>query len=372
MMRSLRTSATVAALLLLSGGAPSLRAGEDAWTGVGRVVAVGDVHGDYDQLVAVLRSASLIDEAGTWSGGTAHLVQTGDLPDRGPDTRKAMDLLMRLEGEAARAGGAVHALIGNHEAMNVYGDLRYASAGEFEAFRDADSAKARDALFRAQTPKIADADRAAWDADHPLGYAEHRRAFAPTGKYGRWILGHNVAVRIDDTLFLHGGLSPKYADWGIRKINEEARRELEGGAPPEGGLVLDEAGPLWYRGLALGDEGAQEEGLEALLKAYGVRRIVIGHTYTEGALIPRFGGRVLQIDVGLSRVYDARLRNACLVIEKGVASALHRGKRLELPKDGGADLLRYLKQAAALDPSPSPLRPRIAGLEAHLRAPAEK
>ncbi len=356
-------------LLLLS---VAVRAQEDAWTGVERVVAVGDVHGDYDQLVAVLRSVSLIDAQGKWSGGKTHLVQTGDIPDRGPDTRKALDLLMRLEGEAAQAGGAVHALIGNHEAMNIYGDLRYVSPGEIASFRDADSEKTRDALFRAQTPKVDDADRRAWDAEHPLGFAEHRREFAPTGKYGRWILGHNVVIRIDDTIFLHGGLSPKYAEWGIRKINEQSRLELADPTRLEGGIVTDDAGPLWYRGLALGDGNAQEERLGTLLKNYGVRRIVIGHTYTEGALIPRFGGRVVQIDVGLSRVYDPRGRMACLVIEKGAPSALHRGKRLELPKDDGVDLLRYLKQAAALDPAPSPLEERIRALEARLLVPADK
>jgi hypothetical protein len=360
------------ALLLLLLPVGAVRAQEDAWSGVERVVAVGDVHGDYDQLLAVLRSASLIDEQGKWSGGKTHLVQTGDIPDRGPDTRKALDLLMRLEGEAAQAGGAVHALIGNHEAMNVYGDLRYVSAGEYASFRDADSEKTRDALFRSQTPKIDDADRRAWDADHPLGFAEHRREFAPTGKIGRWILGHNVVIRIDDTLFLHGGLSPKYAEWGIRKINEQARQELGDAKRLEGGVVTDDAGPLWYRGLAQGDEKAPEGRLETLLKNYGVRRIVIGHTYTEGALIPRYGGRVIQIDVGLSRVYDPRGRMACLVIEKGFPSALHRGKRVDLPKDDGVDLLRYLKQAAALDPAPSPLQERISGLEARLLVPSEK
>ena len=71
-----------------------------------------------------------------WSGGATHLVQLGDVPDRAPDTRKILDLLMRLEPQARRAGGYVHALIGNHEAMNVYGDLRYVSEGEIAA-RDA-------------------------------------------------------------------------------------------------------------------------------------------------------------------------------------------------------------------------------------------
>src|SRR5205814_7174767 len=113
-----------------------------------RVVAVGDVHGDADQLVAVLRSASLIDDKGAWSGGKAHLVQTGDILDRGPDSRRAMDVLMRLEIEATKAGGAVHALIGNHEAMNVYGDLRYVSEGEIASFRDTNSAKVREELYQ--------------------------------------------------------------------------------------------------------------------------------------------------------------------------------------------------------------------------------
>jgi len=92
-------------------------AGEDVWTEVERVVAIGDVHGDYDQLMALLRSAALIDAEGKWSGGKTHLVQTGDLLDRGPDSRKAMELFMRLEEEARTAGGEVHVLIGNHEAM---------------------------------------------------------------------------------------------------------------------------------------------------------------------------------------------------------------------------------------------------------------
>jgi len=52
-----------------------------------------------------------------------------------------------------------------------------------------------------------------------------------------------------------------------------------------------------------------------------------------------------------------------LEIEKGKLRVIHRGKRLELPTDSGPDLLRYFKEAAALDPAPSPLAPRIAELQ---------
>ena len=121
------------------------------WTNVERIVAIGDIHGDYDQLAAVLKSAGLIDDQGSWTGGKTHLVQVGDVLDRGPDSRKAMDLLMRIEKEAPEAGGYVHALIGNHEAMNVYGDLRYTSMGEYAAFQDENS-ELRDEELKKSTP----------------------------------------------------------------------------------------------------------------------------------------------------------------------------------------------------------------------------
>src|SRR5207248_1697127 len=119
---------------------------QDVWTGVERIVAVGDVHGDYEQFTGVLASAGLIDGHGDWTGGKTHLVQNGDIVDRGPDSRAVMDLLMKLEKQAAAAGGAVHALIGNHEAMNVYGDLRYVSPGEFASYAHGPDAS-RDVSF---------------------------------------------------------------------------------------------------------------------------------------------------------------------------------------------------------------------------------
>jgi hypothetical protein len=346
----------VAAWLLL------LLAQEDVFTGVERVVAVGDVHGDHDQLVSVLRSAKLIDDQNKWIGGKAHLVQTGDVMDRGPQSRKAMDLLMRLEEEAKAAGGAVHALIGNHESMILFGDYRYLSPEEVAAFKDENSEKTR-AAARA---KVAEAARKRWDADHPLGMVEFKQAYSAEGHYGKWIRGHNAVVRIDGTLFLHGGISAKYADWTVRKINERVRVELQDFTQLEGGVVQDNEGPLWYRGLALRDE-AQEPHLQAALKNYQVDRIVVAHTFTEGAIVPRFGGKVIQIDIGLCRLYDPNLRNACLEIEQGKPRVIHRGKRLELPSDGERDLLRYFKEAAALDPKPSPLSAKIRELEARFK-----
>jgi hypothetical protein len=142
------------------------------------------------------------------------------------------------------------------------------------------------------------------------------------------------------------------------------RDALEDFSKLAGGLVMDEEGPLWYRGLALDEENLLETHVPALLAHYRAARIVVGHTVTDGTVIPRFGGRVLLIDAGMTQFYGAR--QACLVIEEGKPYVLHRGHRLELPSNEGPDLLRYLKQAAALDPPPSPLEAQIAEMEAKL------
>lgn len=352
---------------------------EWSWSGVDRIVAVGDVHGDYDQLVAVLQAASLVNRKADWIGGKAHLVQLGDVPDRGPSPRKAMDLLMKLEKQAQKAGGGVHALIGNHETMNIYGDLRYTTPREFEEFRDAKSERVREYFYdqaveelkkkaQAEGSKavIDDAFRRKWEEEHPLGWFEHRFAYGPKGEYGIWIRSHNAIVRIDDTLFVHGGIGPKYADIPPETINDAIRKELDDLALLQGGVVRDSEGPLWYRGLAEGDEQALAPQVEAVLKSYGIKRIVIGHTPTRTTIIPRFGCSAIQADVGLSVVYGGP--PACVVIEGGTAFALHRGKKLEIPCDGGQGLLAYLQSAAALDPQPSPIQKAIQEVEKKLEA----
>ncbi len=317
------------------------------------------MHGGYDEFVRVLQDAGVVDRRRRWAGGQTQLVQTGDVLDRGPDSRKVLDLLMTLERQADKAGGRVHALLGNHEVMNVVGDLRYVSPEEFAAFRTPDSEAVRDAAFETLGDAARRNDaayRAAWKAERPLGWVEHRMAFGSQGKYGRWLRQRQAVVVVGDTLFLHGGLGPKYAEATVASLNDAIRAELADVAPPTGGVALDPEGPLWYRGLALEAEESLAPHVDALLARHGVARIVIGHTVTPGAILPRFGGRVVLIDVGLSTIYGGR--PACLVLENGVALARHRGTRLPLPP--AADLLGYLKAASALDPVPSPLLPLLA------------
>ncbi len=343
---------------------------ESVFRGAERLVAIGDVHGDYDQFVKLLRQAGLIDEKEKWAGGRSHFVQTGDVPDRGPDTRKILDLLMDLEKQAKKAGGRVYPLIGNHEAMNMYGDLRYVTPEEFAAFSSANAQRLQDLAYQLHVQQLEQqgalatpGDEAKWRREHPLGYVEHRREWAPDGEYGKWVRKNNAVIQVGDTIFLHGGWSPKYADWQMQDLNDQIQKELADFTKLKGGVTVDSEGPLWYRGLAQDAEAPLLAHVDALLTRHNAKRIVIGHTPTAGTVMPRFGGKVLLIDVGLSAAYGSRM--ACLIIEDGRPYVLHRGHRLELPKDDStAEMLRYLSTAAALDPQPSPLAQIIESLTA--------
>jgi Calcineurin-like phosphoesterase len=333
---------------------------EDTWKGVDRIVAVGDVHGDLPQFTSVLRAAAVIDRDGNWSGGKTHLVQTGDLLDRGPDSRKLIELLMKLEKQAREAGGEVHCLVGNHETMNLYGDLRYVSSADYAEYQTDQSEALRAKAYKqhvedmSHNPQMAgvqadEAYRRKWESTHPLGSVERQSYFSANGEYGKWFRGHNAVIKINDMVFLHGGISPKYSKTSIRKLNDEISKEMRDFSKLEGGMVMDQEGPLWYRGLAQDDEKPLAPHVKSLLERLAAKTIVIGHTPTKGMIMPRFEGKVLLIDVGLSAAYGSH--SACLVVEGGKQFAMHRGEKVPLPTMP-ADVVRYLSQIHNLDMMP--------------------
>lgn len=304
-----------------------------------RIVAVGDVHGAADSFAAILQAAGLIDANKRWVGGRSVLVQTGDVTDRGAGTKAALDLLMSLEKQAAKSGGRVHFLLGNHEVMNLTGHMRDATPEIFASFG---------------------------------GEAAMRQAFGPDGQYGRWLRSKPVIAPLDDTIFMHAGISPAESTLSINELNSRAKRELEawdagvrllvkqklvppapefsqaaeaarveierlnglaaaGNVPPDApqvaALLLPVAniggsslyrpdGPLWFRGY---DNWTDDEGAPlaaGLLKRYKVRRFVTGHSVQrDGRIRERFGGALFLIDTGmLGRPYYPGGRPSALII----------------------------------------------------------
>lgn len=375
--------ARILVLLVCLYAPPSMAQAEDwHFSDVERVVSIGDVHGAYEALVATLQSAGVIDEDLRWSGGRTHLVSTGDLLDRGAESRRVLDLMMRLEREASATGGRVHQLLGNHEVMNLNADLRYVADAEFAAFRDMESNEEREFWFRhfrQRMPADSDEDTVRWKFEEksPPGYFGHRRAFRSDGPYGEWLLSKPLIVVINDVAYTHGGLPPFVAEYGLDGVNGrlkddisgyvqmvEALQEMEILNPvdrfrevpvvlqeyAEAGLLQQEAydaavqlvdfgasalhgpaGPTWYRGSASCNALIEGDSLQAALKKVGASRVVVGHTTTATRQVQqRMNGRVVEIDTGMLNEVYSGTGNA-LVIENGHTSVVSQ--------DGATDLV---------------------------------
>lgn len=346
------------------------------WADVTRIVAIGDLHGDYDNYIATLRAAGLVDRRDRWNADSTHLVQTGDIPDRGPDTKKIIEHMARLARQARRDGGRVHNLIGNHEAMNVYGDLRYVTEEEFAAFETSRSDELRQRYLDAVLDDMSSRDpdrfetlpddfRDRWNAQRPLGWVEHRLAWDPQwnpdGEMYRWVAGARVAVQINDAIFVHGGISNHYCKDTLASMTERAQADLALGNPDDGSILTDQYGPLWYRGLAGVAPEAPSATVDEILRNHDAAHIVIGHTPTGGFIWPRYAGRVIQIDTGISSAYGGNV--AYLEITPEGLFAGYQPGRVELPADD-AGLEAYLEKLAELLPDNAAVGEKLEALGA--------
>ncbi len=335
-------SQALAALIVIA--APAIAAPQ-------RIVAVGDLHGDYQAWQDIARDSGILNAKGHWAGGTTILVQLGDVTDRWADSLKIVRNLQLLQKEAPRAGGKAIVVLGNHEAMNLLGDNRYTTAGEYAAFVDPQSAVRRDRVYeanraqveafaRTQDPKVTPEQvRANWMAEHPLGWVEHRLVWSPSGELGQWATHNPAVVRIDGTLFAHGGISAEYANLPIDEINQRVAAAMAAASDTPTSPLNDPLGPLWYRGLVMTDVDAQamraaakppappmtsDQELDAVLAAYGAQRLVIGHTPSLKGIQITGNGRLARIDTGISRFYGGPLSWLEIVGDRMIAHTVAR------------------------------------------------
>ncbi|HSG35271.1 MAG TPA: metallophosphoesterase [Sphingomonadaceae bacterium] len=313
-----------------------------------RIVAVGDLHGDYEAYLEIVEAAGLSDRRARWTGGETVLVQLGDITDRGPDSRKIIEHLMKLEREAADADGQVIVLVGNHEAMNVQGDLRYVHPGEYAAFETKSSRELRERIYEANRDAIlafyaeqlpegpVSVIKDLWLEANPLGKFEHRLAWAPDGELGKWLIGHQAIAKVGDTLFVHGGISVETAARPLETVNAEVTAALAKGESYEPSILTDELGPLWYRGNVVREpvpepvEGTAapapapprpsiEDELAQVLEAYGASRLVVAHTPRLQGIAASHGGRLVRVDTGISASYGGLRTFLEIVDGKAVA-----------------------------------------------------
>lgn len=213
-----------------------------AWarTSPASVTAVGDIHGDFDDLVSLLQHCGLIDAQHHWTGGKTALVQTGDVLDRGPQPREALDLLMALQKEAEKKGGRVVVLLGNHEVMNIMGDLRYVTPQNYASYATGNSEKVQhsayekylhwrkdhQALLASVAQEFPETSEADWMARHPAGFVEQREAFSREGKYGKWLREEPAIVELNHVIFVHGGIDPSLDSMSLQEMDRRIHEEI--------------------------------------------------------------------------------------------------------------------------------------------------
>ena len=251
-------------------------------TGADTVFVLGDTHGEFDTVVKTLQQSGLIDNAQRWTGNRRHLVFVGDLTDRGEEVVPLLWLVYRLEQEAARAGGRVHVVLGNHETMVWMNDLRYVAKKE---------------------QSIAAAHGVAYDK-----MFDSRETVL-----GRWLATKPIALRLDNILFAHGGVSAAYLkytpqtlddtlakfmkeDWfykygdtaAFRKVAEQMDSATYA---QRASFFQGDQSVLWYRSYVLAPDTALAS-LEAVLSRFGATVHVVGHTPTT-MVHQKYGGRLI-------------------------------------------------------------------------------
>jgi hypothetical protein len=249
----------------------------DNYSGVSKIIAIGDIHGSFDSFINLLLEFEIIDGDLNWNWGDGHLVITGDILDRGPGVNEALWFVHQLEKEARQDGGYVHFLLGNHEVMVLRGDNRYVHE------------KYTRVVSRKLKIKISD-------------------LYGPETELGRWLRTKNVIEKINDIIFVHAGISPELMqrDYTIRMVNDQIRNSLD---VRDYSIQLDEEllffygykGPFWYRGYIKEWQEipmADKDQVISILDFYGASTIVVGHSIMD-QITSFYGGLVYAIDTGI-------------------------------------------------------------------------
>jgi Calcineurin-like phosphoesterase len=220
---------------------------------VSAVHVIGDVHGQLEKLRDLLRGAELIrkdkDTNETWSGGESTLWLMGDLVNHGPDGIGAVELVMRLQQQAARAGGRVEVLLGNHDLL-LLAAHRFGTRpipGQDETFRH---------HWQESGGQAADLERIT---------PNHVRWLSSLPAMARE--GDHILAHADALLYTHYGRS-------IAQVNQAIT-----------GLLRSDDAASWFRLLeefnehqAFVDAATGAERARAFLRHFGGEQIVHGHT----------------------------------------------------------------------------------------------
>jgi hypothetical protein len=293
-----------------------------------RIVVFGDLHGDWDLTIKCLKGMKLIDDDLKWVGNKTVIVQVGDQIDRCRPVNKKCDhpqetvndensdikileFLTNLHSEAKAVGGAVYSLFGNHEFMNIEGNMNYVSYDGLVGFADYDNGK-----FREKYSELPDVE---------IGKLARKHAFSRGNEYATFLGCTRIAtIIVGSFLFVHAGITPEiikkldikgkndlykinYAirRWVLKLINKDYVDKI---------INSDEHSMFWQR--ILGDippninnfDPRCVKYIEPVLKLFNIGHMVIGHTpqfvKNKSGINNTCGDSLWRVDIGASNAFS--------------------------------------------------------------------
>jgi hypothetical protein len=270
------------------------------FVGVDSIAAISDIHGAYDNYINLMKSLGIIDENLNWKFGKGHLVVLGDIFDRGSMVTEVLWHLFGLEKQALKAGGMVHIVLGNHEALMFSKDVRY---------------------MNEKYVKVA-----------AISGIPYSSLYSEESVLGKWLRCQPAILTINDIIFVHGGLSiemvhRKLTIAQINRVFSDMIQKKEMTMENEAAdlkFLNDDEGPVWYRGFFT-DKSFCESKLDSILNFYNKKHIVVGHT-TFNEIRSLFDSKIIAIDAGLMNDQSGEI----LIYKKGhFYKCLATGERIE-------------------------------------------
>jgi len=237
-------------------------------------LALSDIHGNLDGTVELLLAAGVMDENYNWIYD-GWLIIVGDVFDRGEQTTECLWLLYHLYSQAESSGkGKMITILGNHENMTI-GQKTHEMKDKY-----------------AETCELLD-----------MTYNE---LYGENTLLGRWLRSWQTVLKLDDILFVHGGISAGFAQRftnlsDVNKLIWDYYHQVNLSNNEELNYLFHRNGPFWYRGYFSTEEKwetANPEIIDDIMKQYQVNNIVVGHTTFEKIQYAQ-EGKIISIDAGL-------------------------------------------------------------------------
>jgi methionine-S-sulfoxide reductase len=265
-----------------------------------RIFVISDVHGVFDVMRKILAAHKVVDSKNRWTFGSGRLLILGDVACRGSQVTQSYWFIRALEEGAKKAGGGVHMILGNHEALLMTGE-----------------SKSTNQKYLSQ----------------PQGMPPLTEQYGTSSELGRWLRSRPIMVKVGDKLFLHGGISSEFLAKGLDIDKANAALRIAPTAELEGinAFLHGPAGPMWYRGMVWGGQRFSISGadLDKALELFKVKRIVVGHTLVE-EVTALHGGKVLAVDANI----QSRRGEGLYIEKEKYYRALPDGNKIEIQMGG--------------------------------------